>query len=182
MITNPQIFTMCGMVNTLRENDMRRLDIMNRGTAIAYCKHEHISKTIMISISTSYIDYEEEPYIGNGNNIVDILRVSFVDADGVGDLDVYGNKADESMMFSDEQASQIVEFVKAHEDCNIIVHCDAGISRSSAVAASILRFYSGNDDSIFNSRYYAPNMWVYYKMLKAFGIDYAADGEIDGDI
>lgn len=160
----------------------RIINIMGRGNAIRYCEQDHFSKSIMISVSNPLHEYDREPFTSKTNNIIDILRLSFVDADSPGDLDVYGKKADMEHMFSDEQAQQVVEFVKKYPDENIIIHCDAGISRSSAIAAAILRYYSGNDDAVFNSRYYCPNMWVYYKCLKAFEIEYGIDGEVEADI
>lgn len=77
-------------------------------------------------------------------------------------------------LFDRNDANKIVKFVRGLEKLNIdklIVHCHAGISRSAAVGASILKYYTGKDDEIFNSDMYAPNRWVYRKMLEAFGLE-----------
>ena len=52
----------------------------------------------------------------------------------------------------------------------MIIHCWAGVSRSAAVAAAILKVYTGNDDQIFKSGTYAPNMYVYHKILEGYGM------------
>ena len=158
--------------------------VVSRDSAIRFCNEAHLAQFAMISISNPYTEYESAPFTSKENNIVDILRLSFVDADGVGDLDVYGKIAKEEDMFSDEQAKQVVDFAEKYQKYNIIVHCDAGISRSAGIGAAILKHYTGNDDHFFHSRWYAPNMFVYYKILKAFG-DWGfieEDGEIEVDI
>lgn len=161
-----------------------KVRVMSRDNAIEFCRQAHMAQYVMISISNPFTIYKNAPFSSKKNNVIDILRLSFVDADNAGDLDVYGKIAKEEDMFSDEQARQIVEFTKKYMDFSIIVHCDAGISRSSGVAAAILKHYTGNDDRIFHSPWYAPNMFVYYKVLKAFG-DWGfieEDGEIEVDI
>lgn len=77
-------------------------------------------------------------------------------------------------LFDRNDADKIVKFIRGLEELNIdklVVHCHAGISRSAAVGASILKYYTGKDDEIFNSDMYAPNRWVYRKMLEAFGLE-----------
>lgn len=75
-----------------------------------------------------------------------------------------------SGLFNDEQANMIVAFVK---DCNpeftILVNCEAGISRSAAVAAALSKFFNGDDSEMFKRA--VPNMFVFRKMLNALGID-----------
>jgi predicted protein tyrosine phosphatase len=161
-----------------------QVNVVSREKAIDFCRHPHLAQFVMISISNPYTKYDGEPFTSNTNNVVDILRLSFVDADGVGDLDVYGKVATKDDIFSDKHAKQIVEFAEKYKDYIFIVHCDAGISRSAGVGAAILKHYTGDDSQIFGSRRYAPNMLVYYKILKAFG-DWGfaeEDGDIEVDI
>ena len=49
---------------------------------------------------------------------------------------------------------------------NIIVHCQAGQSRSAGMAAALLKFYNGDDWEIFNNPRYTPNMTVYRMVLE----------------
>jgi predicted protein tyrosine phosphatase len=48
----------------------------------------------------------------------------------------------------------------------IVVHCDAGASRSPAVGAALARVLNGDDAEFFAGRY-RPNMRVYRMMLNA---------------
>jgi len=69
---------------------------------------------------------------------------------------------------TDEQAKQIIDFVEAHrkEIEVIVVHCEAGISRSAGVAAALSKIIEGKDDFFFKK--YIPNTLVYSKILKAY--------------
>ena len=146
-----------------------RVRVMSRLDATYYCSNSHDEKAVIISISTPYLNYELEPYINAENGVQNILKLSFFDADEPNGLDVNNVVAANSDLMSDEDAEKIANFVENNKNDLIIVHCDAGISRSSAVAAAILRHYTGNDDRIFDDYSYNPNMWVYFKVLKAFG-------------
>lgn len=143
------------------------ITIMNRCDAIRYCHKEHDEKTIIISISDPYMVYKSEPHRGKNNGVMGILRLSFADADKVSEPDVYGHVTGESDMMSDDDAQKIVEFLKKYPDTDIIVHCDAGISRSSGVAAAIMKWATGDDSQIFKSYRYRPNTWCYRKTLDA---------------
>ncbi len=74
----------------------------------------------------------------------------------------------EADLFSAEQAAEIWSFVRAHRDDveRIVVHCDAGMSRSPAVAAALSRALTGDDSDFFGGRY-RPNMRVYRLLLDA---------------
>ena len=68
-----------------------------------------------------------------------------------------------------EQAKQIATFVKKHYGNveQIIVHCEAGISRSAGVAAAILKYFTNDDSQIFDSYKYRPNTLCYRNVLEA---------------
>lgn len=67
------------------------------------------------------------------------------------------------------QARAIADFVKKNirKADLVLVHCEAGISRSAAVAAAIMRYYWGDDRPVFRHPRYNPNMTVYRAVLKA---------------
>lgn len=69
---------------------------------------------------------------------------------------------------TEQQAIKIAKFVMRHKDKvqQIIVHCDAGISRSAGVAGAIAK-YLNNDDNKFFMAPYTPNMTCYHKVLSA---------------
>ena len=140
--------------------------VMNRKNAVQYSKQKNSEHTVMISISDPRMIYESEAIVNKENGILDILRLSFSDADHKG-LDVYGNYVDESDLMTDEDARKVADFVQKYTDVTILVHCDAGISRSAGVAAAILKYYTGEDSKVFKSGRYYPNMWCYRKTLNA---------------
>jgi len=139
---------------------------MSRRNAVLYCGQKNSQKTVMISISDPRMVYNDEPFISEDNGITDMLKLSFSDADGKG-LDVYGNPVEESDLMTDEDARKVAAFAYAHQHVYILVHCDAGISRSAGVAAAILKHFTGDDGAVFNSGRYFPNMWCYRKTLNA---------------
>ena len=149
--------------------------VMSRKYAVTYCEMPHETESVIISISSPNMLYNSAPFMSEQNKVKDILELSMYDADGDG-YDVYGTRVYADDLMKDEQAQAIVDFVRKYEDKRIIVHCDAGISRSAGVAAAILRSYTGDDSRIFDSARHAPNMYIYYKVLKAFGYDYTPDG------
>jgi len=142
--------------------------VMSRDRAVKYCGKHHDTPSAIISIATPHALYRDFVYKNTKNNVKDILEMTFADADAPNTPDVYGTIVSEEDLLSAEQVKQIVEFVKKNKNYDIIVHCDAGISRSSGVAAAILKYYTGDDSQIFDSRWFAPNMWCYRKVLEGF--------------
>lgn len=69
-------------------------------------------------------------------------------------------------IFTPTQAIQIINFVEAWKNAAkaIVVHCAAGVSRSSAVAGAISRVLNGSDEKFFGSLY-VPNRFVYRTIL-----------------
>lgn len=90
-----------------------------------------------------------------------LLTLEFHDIDRI----VQGyNDHLESKMFSKEQARLIRTFAAWNQEVErFIVHCDAGMSRSPAVAAAVSKMLYG-DDMRFFKRYH-PNRRVYYMIL-----------------
>ena len=70
-------------------------------------------------------------------------------------------------LFSDEQAGELAAFLRKVWGVadKLLIHCDAGISRSPAVGAAALKHFTGDDSWIF--RDYYPNMRVFRKLLNA---------------
>lgn len=120
----------------------------------------------MISISDPNMEYEQEPFCTPQNRIRAILPLCFADADRPGP-DVYGREAGLPDLMSDADANAIATFLTQNPGLEIIVHCDAGISRSAGIAGAILKYLTGDDTQIFDNPYYHPNMWCYRKTLNA---------------
>ena len=96
-----------------------------------------------------------------GRSIQDILFLGFDD--------VGGNFTIGSKVMSALQAEQIAKFALKWKDKvdGIIVNCEAGISRSSGVAAALMKYFTGDDSLIFNSSRFCPNMTCYRLVLEA---------------
>lgn len=149
------------------EEEMRmRVRVMGRKEAFTYSCLPHDNQTVMISVSDPRMVYDYTPFMSDTNGIRAILSLCFADADEPGP-DVYGFDTDESEMMSFEDAEKIVQLLKENNGTDIIVHCDAGISRSSGIAAAILKYFTGSDEQIFRDTYYCPNTWCYRKTLGA---------------
>ena len=71
------------------------------------------------------------------------------------------------MLMTSQQADEIWAFVEQHRNDvgAVVVHCEAGVSRSPAVAAALCKGLGGDDRRFF--RMYQPNMHVYRLMLDA---------------
>ena len=73
------------------------------------------------------------------------------------------------LLFSDKDAEDIVNFVKKYENSpidEILIHCNAGVSRSTAVAAAISE-YLGMDSSVYFKEG-SPNEYIYKKLSEKF--------------
>jgi predicted protein tyrosine phosphatase len=83
-------------------------------------------------------------------------------------VEVYG----EPVMFNESMAEEILSFALDHLGVeSIVVHCDAGISRSPAVAAALSVIFNGDDRSVleggsmYGGRRFCPNSFVYTTIL-----------------
>lgn len=96
---------------------------------------------------------------------VGMLRLEFYDVDRAFDgmSDRVRNK-----MFTFKEADVILEFVKKFigQDIVIVCQCEAGISRSAAVAAALSRIHNEQDSNYFAM--FHPNRRVYALLLTRF--------------
>lgn len=74
--------------------------------------------------------------------------------------------------FNKNLAKEISEFVTKidFEKYKLYVCCDSGVSRSSAVAAAILRKYKKDEKIIWKDYNYNPNLLVYKILCEEFGL------------
>lgn len=133
--------------------------VMNRKEVLDFCKHPHLAQFAIVSISTPHEDYEEEPFCSIPNNVIGICCVNFFDLD-----DTYPIKKG---LMEYKDAKKIVDFVSKYKDKIIIVHCDAGQSRSAGVAAALSKYYNNDDSEYFNNPRFTPNMWCYRQIMNA---------------
>ncbi len=114
------------------------------------------SKHIVISISGSA---DTETVIPTNINRVAELHLKFDDVSTIDQRFIY---------FDQSMATDIINFVNKH--CNnvslIICQCQAGLSRSVAVAAALAKILNYRDDDVFTKG--IPNMFVYSTILDSF--------------
>lgn len=136
--------------------------VMSQYDAEAYAAKKHTKSTIVISI-TSPGTYQAAIEPNSINGIVDILRLEFYDTD---------RKNHSYQGITEADGVKIVDFVNKYKNDKlintIIVHCEAGQSRSSGVAAAILKYMFNDDFQIFGNRKYTPNRLCYRTVLEEF--------------
>ncbi|MCU0659883.1 MAG: hypothetical protein MUF64_32840 [Polyangiaceae bacterium] len=95
-----------------------------------------------------------------------VLRLSFADRDRPS---FPGER-----LFEADDARAVWGLFQKHRGVDtLVVHCDAGLCRSPAVAAAVSRAFTGDDEEFF--RRYRPNMRVYRMLLDIFYGEYEAD-------
>lgn len=134
-----------------------KFEVMSRQVAEQYSRRSDIDKTLMISISDIGSSC---PDIDTSNpSIVHAAFLRFDDVD-VGDPHcITGN-----------DAKHIIEVYNQFKNSvdRIVVHCEAGISRSSGVCAALMKIHDGDDMAIFSVAKYCPNMTCYRRVLEAY--------------
>lgn len=131
----------------------------------AYSMEEHDETSVIISIASCNMEHADiVPCELNG--IKDVLFLNFNDTD-CKDLT--------SGCINDEDAENIKEFVQKYEEDDsvdlMIVHCEAGVSRSAGVAAAIMKYLWNDDSAIFDDSKYHPNMLCYITVLNTLMYD-----------
>jgi predicted protein tyrosine phosphatase len=101
-----------------------------------------------------------------------VLRLEFHDVDRNGPNDKY-------VLFTDEDAINILKFLKDEEAVRTeaYVHCEAGISRSAAIAMFIAQIYGLH----FPQGYSRQNRHVFSTLLKNYGQCGYGEGPIAPD-
>ena len=135
------------------------VEIMSRNDARAYAHTVHKKTSIIVSISSIWEDDNDLPVDYKKNGVKDVLHLKFNDTE-------YGL----ANHITRNDATQIVRFVESWKNRvdTVIVHCHAGISRSSGVGAAILEYLTGDAAIIFESPDYSPNITCYRYVLNAF--------------
>lgn len=137
------------------------VEVMNIKNAEAYATQSHKEQSIIISI-TSCGGFDAFIIPTKVSGIIDVLHVKFNDTDSKNYLDGGITRSD---------AKKICDFVNKYKNIpildKIIVHCEAGQSRSAGVAAAIMKYLNNDDTPIFNNPMYKPNMLCYRTVLDA---------------
>lgn len=136
---------------------------MSQDNAIEYAKYTN-KKIVIISI----VGENESPIDFIGDNIVNIFRMFFEDIERpIGKYKAPDRKDFIGLKeFLDNNIDKIEE---------IVVHCHAGISRSSGCASAISRYIGVDDSFIWSSYKYVPNRLVFKHALEELEIDLSND-------
>jgi len=141
--------------------------IMSRKQAEEYSCYVHNTDSIVISI-TDPLHNEcggtfAKIHPNEENKICEVLRFMFDDVE----KSVVGESSIPYILISEQNAQDISNFVKrwAGRVKRIIVHCEAGISRSAGCCAAIMNYFENTDEPVFNG-YFCPNMTVYRTVLE----------------
>lgn len=146
-----------------------KITVMSRQEAIAHSYKKDVNKYIIVSIccpdDTGPIFYTS--FKPGDVRYKGILRLWFNDIDRP-----YENKEPKQEDFVGLKAF-IDKFKNDSEIEEIIVHCAAGISRSSAVAAAICQYLDLDElNIIWNNPNFVPNSLVYKLALKELGLEW----------
>ena len=116
-------------------------------------------------VCISIDSYDEHPRI-SGVKRLGLLRCSFADIDSAHMAPHHGH------FFNEEDANQIWDFVESFWErddiTTIMVHCQAGISRSAATAAAIENCLNEENPSRFWEGRFHPNMHVFSTLVDVF--------------
>jgi predicted protein tyrosine phosphatase len=120
--------------------------VLNQQMATTY--EPTIHPALLISISSI-----NDTFIEHADKYLDILRLKFHDID----REFPGMK-----LINEEDAIKILDFVNKYIDQAkfIVVHCNAGIPRSSGVAAALSLLIQSTEGDYYSNRTYYPNIAV----------------------
>lgn len=141
----------------IRKGEVMEVKILSRTNAKRF-SYIVDKPCIIISIC----DVESEPNHFSGNkNIRNILRVFFDDCEMT---------TNSETAISEDNAKVIVSFINLWKDDIelVVIHCEAGVSRSAGVGAAILKALNNDDMPVFNNGKFCPNMKCYREVLNAF--------------
>jgi predicted protein tyrosine phosphatase len=124
-----------------------------------------------ISIAT----YPKEFITLSTENRVGLLQIAFFDVDRpLSQSSEDALKGVDSSLFNKDHAQKILNFAKSvwNKIDLMLIHCEAGVSRSPAVAAALSVIFkgSGSDSEFFKQ--HIPNRLVYRTLLNThYGVD-----------
>lgn len=137
--------------------------VLSRNRCELYCTQRHSNTSVIISIKSTYDKVMPNVFCSDTNNVKAILSLSFDDVEAE---DLFFQNREYCMTFKDGE--KIAAFVKewyTKVDA-IIIHCDAGISRSAGICAAIMQVYEGYYTPIWKNK--IPNMTCFLRTLKGF--------------
>lgn len=132
-----------------------------------------MNRMAIISICSSKNDVLFTNEVRKRISCKNIITLIFADLTAV-NYKSYPNLCNEHPMFNNGMAVKIIKFLNGLRNKNIstlLVHCDAGVSRSAAVGLFAVRYF-GMDEKAFRreNRAISPNTLVYDTLAAVSGI------------
>jgi len=136
---------------------MKNIVVMSRSEARRFSFNKNIPPCIIVSIDTDGVHNKFD----RNQSIKAIKYFTFDDVET-------GNGA-----ITHGIANDIAAFVRSWIDRvdTVVVHCDAGVSRSAGVGAAIMKWANNDDSPIFDNGKFCPNMRCFRFMLNALMCD-----------
>lgn len=128
--------------------------ILSRNNAKTFSYQKHFFPYVIISVT----DISSKPVIFNkSSELKSVLRLSFDDIDFESDNAI-----------SDNDAKRIISFINQWKNqINLVViHCEAGVSRSAGICAALMLWLNGSNKIIFDNSHYNPNIRCYRIVLR----------------
>lgn len=155
----PTRWTMSPATFLSRQKEMRSINLVVLSRPEIESRHFRLLAPYAVLSITS--PRQSKTKIRRHGLCLGVLRLVFNDAEPTASFELPPN----IKIMSKRQATIIWRFVLRHVDSvsTIVVHCEAGFSRSPAVAAAICRCL-GHEDRFFFANFH-PNMHVYRLLL-----------------
>ena len=131
-------------------------EVLSRSNAKRLSYKPNIKDCIIISITdfgSNPNQFAENPHIKN------VIKLQFDDVD-----------FNDNNCITKTDGKKIIDFVNRYVNKvdKIIVHCEAGVSRSAGVCAALMHIINGDDSPIFNNPKFCPNMACYRTVMEAY--------------
>lgn len=155
-----------------------RIGIASRRSIFDYLNSGHDNIAV---VSITNPDFEFVNLVMHAS-VHSVTRLKFDDMDDA-NYCAWPINSREPVLFDVGMANQIWEFTDRHLCSgykNILVQCDGGVSRSSAVAAALHQVYNADSNVVFSDNRYIPNTRVFRIMLEQKGIKLERRVEYDG--
>lgn len=133
-----------------------KFSVMSRQNARKFSFGNIPEKTIIVSITDVQSDFN---HFKRQANLIGVCDVKFDDVE-----------RGEENCITKQDAQKILAFVNRYKDVveHIIVHCEAGVSRSAGVCAALMHILTGNDMAIFDNPRFTPNMTCYRMVMNEY--------------